>query len=154
MQIQIRNPIAVEVESAGVAGDVSFHFVTAAEHEAVVTVSAELMPDLLNKLQAAIASQKRQQKAQQAAEAAVQPKTQAQQPAETRQRETRQSEAQEPETRQPQRPLRLKPKVEPALADLSELRNFSLLDREPPAKPEKEYAPVDQKPILRALLQV
>ncbi len=60
MQVQIRNPVAVEVETADDQGSVSFRFFTAADHEAVVTVSSELLPDLLAQLHDLVAEQKPQ----------------------------------------------------------------------------------------------
>ncbi len=60
MQVQIRNPIAVEVNAADEKGSVSLHFFTAAEHEAAVTLPGNLLPELLQQLQEFVAEEKPQ----------------------------------------------------------------------------------------------
>lgn len=52
MQIQIRNPVAVDVEAAGTEETVSLRFITATGHEAAVELTGELISELLEKLKA------------------------------------------------------------------------------------------------------
>lgn len=52
MQIQIRNPVAVEVEAAGTGETVSLRFFTATGHEAAVELTGELISELMEKLKA------------------------------------------------------------------------------------------------------
>jgi hypothetical protein len=52
MHVQIRNPIAVEVKSAGEDGGVSIQFFTAAEHQAAVILNEELIAELIEQLKA------------------------------------------------------------------------------------------------------
>jgi hypothetical protein len=52
MQIQIRNPVAVEIETAETEEAVSLRFITATGHEAAVELTSELISDLLQKLKA------------------------------------------------------------------------------------------------------
>lgn len=52
MQIRIRNPVAVEIETADTEEAFSLRFITATGHEAAVELTSELMSDLLEKLKA------------------------------------------------------------------------------------------------------
>lgn len=63
MQVQIRNPIAVEVDAADDKGSVSFHFFTAAEHQAVVTIGRDLLPDLIEQLEEIVSAEAKPQAA-------------------------------------------------------------------------------------------
>jgi hypothetical protein len=52
MQIQIRNPVAVEIKTADTEEAFSLRFITATGHEAAVELTSELISDLLEELKA------------------------------------------------------------------------------------------------------
>lgn len=140
MQVQIRNPIAVEVDAADDKGSVSFHFFTAAEHQAVVTIGRDLLPDLIEQLEAIVTAEAKPQAAakqpilQAEAKPAPQPVVQA--PAQA--------------LAQPAMPSVKQPIKPPAS------RDFALFERTmplaKPKEPARDHQPAHQ-PILRALLQ-
>lgn len=141
MQVQIRNPIAVEVDAADDKGSVSFHFFTAAEHQAVVTIGRDLLPDLIEQLEEIVSAEAKPQ-------AVKQPALQAEA-----------KPVQQPVIQAPAQPAR----VQPAKAQLGTQsirqpvgRDFALFDRTmplaKPKEPARDHQPAHQ-PILRALLQ-
>jgi hypothetical protein len=168
MLVQIRNPIAVEVDAADDKGSVSFHFFTAAEHQAVVTIGRDLLPDLIEQLEEIIAAEARPQ-------AAKQPALEAE--AETQTEMEIETEAEEPApppaVQQPvmQKPVMQKPATQPVKAQPIRQpagRDFALFDRDMPLakpmtkpltrpkEPARDHQPAPQpahQPILRALLQ-
>jgi hypothetical protein len=147
MQVQIRNPIAVEVDAADDKGSVSFHFFTAADHQAVVTIGRDLLPDLLEQLEEIVAAEAKPQAA------AKQPAL----PAEAKQPALH-AEAKQPAPPPPAAQASAQPVRQPAD------RDFALFERTvplakpfakplaPPKEPARDHQPAHQ-PILRALLQ-
>ncbi len=125
MQVQIRNPIAVEVDAADDKGSVSFHFFTAAEHQAVVTIGRDLLPDLIEQLEEIVSAE-------------AKPRV----------------ELQEPEAKQ-LAPQPAAPAIKQPVARDFSLFGRTMPpanDRDIPLPKPKEPPPAHQ-PILRALLQ-
>jgi hypothetical protein len=162
MQVQIRNPIAVEVDAADDKGSVSFHFFTAAEHQAVVTIGRDLLPDLIEQLEEIIAAEAKPKaaanKAAVNAAAAKQLEAEATEPAPA-------PAAPRPIMQKPAaKPLMQKTAAQPVPAQPDKVlparqpssRDFALFERDTlfakPKEPARDHPPAHQ-PILRALLQ-